>query len=136
MRVRKMKLPPSNTIVYTLDGGDWIFGHGSQDYFIDVPDAVAQVCLTRLALNQGEWFLDTSDGTPWNTQVLGKFTGNVRDLIIQSRINGTPGLAPNGITSYSSSLGASVPRQFLVNANLTTIYSANQVGIAGTISQP
>ena len=129
-----MILPPSNSQVYTLDGGDWQFGHGSADYWINVPDAVAQICLTRLALNRGEWFLDTSDGTPWGTQVLGKYTDSVRDLVIQTRINGTPGLAPNGITSYSSSLGATVPRQFLVNANLTTIYSANQVGIAGTIS--
>ena len=133
MRVRKMVLPPTNTNVYTLDGGDWQFGHGSADYFINVPDAVAQIALTRLALNQGEWFLDTSDGTPWNTQVLGKYTGSVRDLVIQSRINGTPGLAPSGITSFSSSLGVSGPRQYLVNMSLATIYSAQPVSIAGTI---
>ena len=116
MRVRKMKLPPSNTNVYTLDGGDWIFGHGSQDYFIDVPDAVAQICLTRLALNRGEWFLDTREGTPYMQDILGHNTNY--DFEIQARILGTPGVTE--LINYSSNIDST--RNLTVNAQIQTVY--------------
>src|SRR5260364_424406 len=45
--------------------GDYAFGRGLSDFEQDTPEAVAQAVKTRLALRFGEWFLDTSDGTPW-----------------------------------------------------------------------
>ena len=45
--------------------GDMQFGHGSADFWHNVPEAVGQSVMTRLLLFAGEWFLDISEGTPW-----------------------------------------------------------------------
>lgn len=116
MRVRKMDAD-----------GDMVFG-GQESLWKDVPDAVAQVAMTRLQLYQGEWFLDTTSGTPWRTKVLGKHTAATRDPVIRARILGTPGVT--GISSYSSTLNRDT-RTFTINAVIDTIYG--KATIQGTL---
>jgi len=120
MRYRKLA-QPTGTNVFNSTGGDYAFGHGSADFWINVPDAPAQAALTRMYLFLGDWFLDTSDGMPWNTKVLGHYTANTRDPAIQSRILGTQGI--KAIRSYSSNVVRDT-RAFTVNAQLDTIYGA------------
>lgn len=95
------------------------FGRGQSNFHRDVPEAPAQVALSRLKLYLGEWFLDTRDGTPWNTQVLGKYTGPTRDMVLRTRILGTPGV--RAITGYASQVNRDT-RQFSVQVQLDTIY--------------
>jgi hypothetical protein len=99
--------------------GDYSFGFGQADFYINSPEAVAQLVLTRLRLDLGAWFLDDSDGTNWKTGVLGNNTASTRDAIIQSRILGTTGV--NSILSYSSSFNGNI-RSFSVAVSLDTIY--------------
>lgn len=99
--------------------GDYSFGHQQADFYINQPEAVAQAVQTRLMLFTGEWFLDTSDGTPWRTEVLGKYTVNTYDLVIKERIIDTPGV--KSLDSYSSSLDRDL-RALRVDASITTIY--------------
>lgn len=102
--------------------GDYTWGGGLSSFFIDKPEAVAQAAGTRLRLQLGEWFLDITDGTPWQTQVLGKYTGNTRDLVLKSRVLGTTGAV--SLASYSSQVGVTGPRGFTVQMTLNTIYGA------------
>ena len=118
MRYRKLSRTPG-TNVFNYTGGDYSFGHGAVNFFINVPDAPAQAALTRMYLFLGDWFLDTSDGTPWNTKVLGHYTANTRDPALQARILGTQGV--KAILSYSSNVNRDT-RAFTVNAELDTIY--------------
>ena len=108
--------------------GDRVFGGDQQAFFIDDPEAVGQAVMTRLRLGLGEWFLNTSDGTAWNTQVLGYHTQGTRDIVIQERVLGTPGLvtSSNPITQYSSSVNPNT-RAFSVSMTIETIYGAAQV---------
>jgi hypothetical protein len=99
--------------------GDYSFGRGSVDFWRDVPDAVAQSVRTRLHLEQGEWYLDSQEGTPWRTEVLGVRTENTRDLMIQMRVTETPGV--NELISYSSNLDRNT-RGFSVGLTINTIY--------------
>ena len=108
MRVRKLD-----------QNGDMSFGHGLRDFWIDVPDGPAQAALTRLMLWLGEWFLDLEDGMPWNTQVLGKYTGDLRDVAIQTRVLGTPGVTE--IVNYYSQFTTSA-RKFSAQVTLNTPY--------------
>ncbi len=101
------------------ENGDYSFGRGTVDFWRDVPDAVAQSVRTRLHLEQGEWYLDSQEGTPWRTQVLGKRTENTRDLMIQMRVTETPGV--NELVSYSSDLNRDT-RGFSVGLTIDTIY--------------
>ena len=39
--------------------GDYSFGQAAPNFWHDVPDAVAQLVVTRFAMWQGEWWLDT-----------------------------------------------------------------------------
>ena len=66
--------------------GDYSFGAQQADFFVDSPEGVAQAVQTRLGLFTGEWFLDTTDGTPWRTEVLGKYTQDSYDAVIKDRI--------------------------------------------------
>jgi len=108
-------------------GGDMVFGKGDKNtHFKDVPEAVGQAVLTRLKLEVGEWFLNLDDGMAWNTKVLGKYTGNVRDITISHRILATPGVSQ--LIQYSSNLNRDT-RGFDVNVLIDTIYGVQPVFI-------
>lgn len=98
---------------------DMTFGQGLHNFFIDVPDAPAQAIVTRLQLNEGEWWLDRSAGTPWATKVLGRYSGNTRDPVINNRIGTTQGV--DSVYQYSSALDRDT-RGFAIQARVKTIY--------------
>ncbi|ABS68878.1 hypothetical protein Xaut_3650 [Xanthobacter versatilis] len=102
--------------------GDMMFGRGQADFYRDVPEAPAQAVKTRLFLRLGEWFLDTSDGTPWNTEILGAHTQNTRDAALRERIEGTTGVS--SLDAYSSSYNSDT-RSLSVSATITTSYGVS-----------
>lgn len=104
--------------------GDYVFGGQQADFYRNSPDGVAQAVQTRLALLRGEWFLDKTEGMPWNTEVLGKYTAATYDSAIRQRILGTPGVTE--LTAYSSSVNAET-RALTVTATISTIYGSTTV---------
>jgi hypothetical protein len=118
MRYRKLSTGKVVDGKYVAEG-DYVFGHGKSDFWIDSPDGVAQHVVTRLRLQYGEWFLDLEEGTPWKTRVLGKHTANTRDMVIRYRTLDTQGV--RNILDYSSHLDRET-RGFGVNILLDTIY--------------
>lgn len=104
--------------------GDYSFGSGLLNFWIDVPDAVAQAVKTRLGLWTGEWFLDVDEGTPWMISVLGKHSKTEADVTIQDRVNDTQGLL--NIANYDSTLDP-VNRKFAVDMLINTIYGPSQI---------
>lgn len=108
------------------NSGDYTFGQSGANFLINDAAAVAQVIGTRLLLMQGEWFLNTADGTPYSTQILGKGTKALYDAAIQARILGTQGIVNgarvnlvNQILSYSS---IQKNRVLTVTCTVNTIY--------------
>ena len=101
--------------------GDMQFGSNQGNFLRNSPDAVAQIVGSRLSLWLGQWFLDTSQGMPWGTKVLGKYTGDTRDASIQSQVLGTPGVLK--IAAYSSSLNRDT-RGFSWAATIDTLYGS------------
>ncbi len=73
--------------------GDYTIG---VPFLANSPQCVAQAIVTRLALWQGEWFLDVTDGTPWLQSILGRKQNP--DAYIKQRILGTPGVT--GLIEY------------------------------------
>jgi hypothetical protein len=113
--------------VRALDAsGDITFGRGGANYLVNSPQAVAQKVGTRLRLWQDEWFLDTSDGTPFAQGILGLNTGPLYDRLIQDRILGTPNVIK--IVSYSSNL-ATLPRKLTVACSVLTSFSTEPVEV-------
>lgn len=108
--MRYRKLTPS---------GDYQFGNQQADFWRDVPDAPAQAVKTRLHLQLGEWFLDLTEGTPWKTRVLGKYTRDTRNPVIQARVLGTRGV--RRILSYGSQVNPDT-RRFEVQVTIDTIF--------------
>ena len=100
------------------------FGHGANDFWRDLPEAPAQCIKTRLGLELGQWFLAVSDGTDYQTRVLGKYTGSTRDVVIRERVLGTPGVTK--IAAYSSSLDRET-RRWTVSATVDTAYGATTI---------
>lgn len=98
--------------------GDYVLGTGA-DFHINTADAVAQAVQTRLMLFTGEWFLDLLEGTPWRTEILGKFTQKTYDTVIKQRILGTPGV--NTIVDYQSTYDGE-KRTLAIRATIDTIY--------------
>lgn len=109
--------------------GDYTIG---LPFFVNVPQAVEQAISTRLKLWLGEWFLDTTDGTPYFQQVLGERSraGKNPDAAIQRRILGTPGVKQ--ILAYSSQYTGNI-RQLTVNATVLTIYSTTPISFSTTL---
>lgn len=109
----------------TPNGDSTIFS-GNTQFLVNSPQCVAQAVLTRLRLWQGQWFLDSSVGVPYTTQVLGFGTSASRDVVIQTAIINTPGV--NQILSYSSSLDNK--RLFHVSVIFNTIYGTEPVTVS------
>jgi len=70
--------------------GDMQFGNGG--FLVDSPEAVAQAILTRLRLWAGEWFLDTSKGTPYEQAMLGTGKAQTAEPAMRERILETEGV--------------------------------------------
>jgi hypothetical protein len=81
----------------------------------DTPETVAQAVISRLSLWQGEWFLDTTEGTPYLQSIVG-FSTNY-DIDIQERILNTKGV--RGLLNYTSEI---TNRVLNVTFTLDTIY--------------
>lgn len=81
---------------------DYVFGQGPSEFLVDSPQAVLQAIRTRFRLFEGEFFIDTSAGTPWFTDILGENTQPLYDAAIQERILATIGVA--SLSEYASVL--------------------------------
>jgi hypothetical protein len=109
------------------------FGHGSADFWHDQPELVGQSIKTRLLLFAGEWFLDTTEGTPWGGfplnelvvrqgRVLAEQTRLSRDLAIKQRVIQTEGVL--GISDYDSTFDPDT-RNFSIGMTVDTIYGSS-----------
>jgi hypothetical protein len=107
--------------------GDYVFGQGDADFFVDEPAAVAQAVKTRLRLFQGEYFVDTTVGMPWQTKVLGYNRQDTYDAAIRSTISQTEGFS--SFVSYSSELNK-ITRMLTVGGSINTIYSGQPTQLA------
>jgi hypothetical protein len=106
--------------------GDYTFGQQQSNFWVNVPDGVAQAVATRLRLWSGQWFLDTTEGTDWQGKVLGNRTNLTRDVEIQQRVLNTPGATQ--INGYSSSFDPDT-RAFRASFQLDTqfgLYAGQQ----------
>lgn len=109
MRVRK-----------TDAAGDYVFGGNQQSFYRDQPEAVAQIVESRLNLWLGQWYLDLAEGTPYQTQVLGKYTEKTRDPVMRARILGSPGVSE--LKAFGSTFNGDT-RALTVSAEIGTVYS-------------
>lgn len=101
------------------DDKDMTFGNQQADFWRDVPQAPAQAVETRLGLFSGEWYIDISEGTPYQGGVLGKHTQASYDPILRDRILNSEGVI--AILSYESIYDGDL-RTLTVRAEIDTIY--------------
>jgi hypothetical protein len=112
--------------------GDMQFGHSAGDFWKDQPEAVGQSVKTRLLLFAGEWYLDTTAGTPWGGfplnqsvvrqgRILAEHTQFSRDAAIRERIITTNGVMT--VSNYGSAFNAN-SRSFSVGAVIDTVYGS------------
>lgn len=104
--------------------GDYTFGSGDDTWLINSPEAVAQAIKTRFELWYGEWFLDTTAGTPWIQSVLGKQKPETYNLAIRQRILETRGV--RSILSFNTIVNTTT-RRVEFTATVDTIYGTTTV---------
>ena len=103
--------------------GDMVFGQGAGNFFKDVPEATGQAISTKLKLFQGEWFIYTTAGVPWESQVFGFGTIPFYDFVIQDTIASAPGFS--SLVNYSSYIDQK--RNVSISATVNTIYGITTV---------
>jgi len=108
---------------------DYTFGQGSANFLVDSPATVAQSILTRLRLWEGEWFLDTTEGTPWLQKILGAGHKAIYDLAITTRVLETRGVT--GIENYESVLTPA--RRLQVSMNVVTEFSEEPINVEAVV---
>lgn len=113
------------------EDGDYVFGRGVDEILVDSPATVAQAVRTRLLLATGEWFLDESEGTPYEEAILGTGKQTLYDAAIQDRILGSPGVT--SIDAYASFLNDR--RQLQIACTISTQYGG-QLALTASTPQP
>lgn len=106
------------------DDGDYTFGQGDGTFLVNTPECVAQAVKTRFELWKGQWFLDTTEGTPYIQSVLGKQRPEVYNLAIRDRISTTPGVL--SILSFDTVNNGNT-RRVTFTASINTIYGQTTV---------
>lgn len=107
--------------------GDYTFGQSSANFLVDSPAAVAQLVQTRLLLVAGEWFLDTSAGTPYSTEILGPHRQSLYDQAIRQVVLRTPNVS--GIADYASILDPAT-RALSVRMTIDTSFGTTEVQVS------
>jgi len=103
--------------------GDYALGTGA-DFYVDQPEAVAQIVKTRLLLYRGEWNLSPDDGMPWRSEVLRSLPPRAYDALVRQTILSTPGVI--SLIAYNSDI---TDRALSINATIQTEYGESQVAL-------
>lgn len=106
------------------NNNDYTFGSGINNFLQNTPDAVAQAVQTRLKLWAGEWFLDVTEGTPYLSGILGKYTNDTVDQLIKQRILETQGI--KSILTYEGVYNGD-NRSYTVSATIDTVYGLTDI---------
>jgi hypothetical protein len=112
---------------------DMTFGRGGLDFIVDTPEAVAQSVYTRLCLWEGEWYLNTMEGTPWLQQILGNPPSSAVDSAIRERIYGTPYVMR--LYDYASFYDAAM-RTFTISCKIITAFGQVTSPPPGAVMSP
>lgn len=104
--------------------GDMNFGNQQADFYRDNPQAVAQAVWTRLRLWVGEWFIDQTEGTPYQQAALGTNKKATIEPAIRARILGTEGVT--SIESFSLAINPD-DRVASINAVINTAFGSTQL---------
>lgn len=107
--------------------GDYAFGSSQLNFLVNSPAAVAQVVETTLRLWLGEWYLDTTIGTPYVEGVLGKHSQAQADSTLISIITGVQGVL--SIQNFQSVIDPVTRTYSEVGGTLDTIYGETQLQI-------
>lgn len=105
--------------------GDYSFGSGIQNFFINSPEAVAQVVQTTFRLWLGEWYLNIDDGTPYPEGVLGKKSKEEADATMIAQ-----GLRCQGVLNiqdFQSQIDPATRKYSIIRFLINTIYGPTQV---------
>lgn len=107
--------------------GDFTFGNGSKNFWVNVPETVGQIVQTSLLLWLGEWYLDVTQGMPWIQGVLGKHNQATADATIQDYINNIQGVTD--ISAFTSDDNQN-SRKYTGEVTIDTVYGPTTVQIA------
>ncbi|MBL0320448.1 MAG: hypothetical protein IPP74_14330 [Alphaproteobacteria bacterium] len=106
--------------------GDMTFGNGLLDFYINNPAAVGQAVETRLKLWLGEWFVDVTQGTQYQTNVLGTGKATSAGPTIRQRILETQGVTE--ITKFDLNIDVN-GRSLSIVATINTIYGTTNIQV-------
>ena len=106
------------------DQDDYTFGKGEDTFLTDSAECVAQAIKTRLQLWYGQWFLDTTEGTPWMQSLMGKRSSAAMELALRRRILATEGV--KSILSFTASFNPST-RRTVITTTVDTLYGQTTV---------
>lgn len=95
------------------------FGSQQADFLRNTPETVAQAVVTRLGLWLDEWFLDSTEGTPYAQAVLGKYTRQTVEPAIRQRILQTENVT--GITEFGIQFDPD-ERKVFIQATIDTTF--------------
>ena len=104
--------------------GDMTFGNQQADFFRDKPEAVAQAIWTRLRLWVGEWFIDQTEGTPYQQAMLGTNKKRTIEPAMRQRILQTEGVT--NIEEFQLTIDPDT-RTANINAVVNTVYGSTQL---------
>lgn len=101
------------------DQDDYTFGKGEGTFLTDSAECVAQAIKTRLQLWYGQWFLDTTEGTPWMQSLMGKRSSTAMELALRQRILATEGV--KSILSFTVNFNPST-RRMVITTTVETLF--------------
>ncbi|HBV39217.1 MAG TPA: hypothetical protein DEF05_05915 [Erwinia sp.] len=104
--------------------GDYAFGKGDSAFLVNSPECVAQAIKTRLQLWYGQWFLDTTEGTPWLQSLTGRQNSTAAEMVLRQRILATQGV--KSILSFNTTFDSS-SRRAIFTVTVETLYGTTTV---------
>ena len=106
------------------DQDDYTFGKGEGAFLTNSAECVAQAIKTRLQLWYGQWFLDTTEGTPWMQSLMGKRSSAAMELALRKRILATAGV--KSILSFTATFNPST-RRMVITTTVETLFGQTTV---------
>jgi hypothetical protein len=107
--------------------GDYSFGQGSKDFYINNPAAVAQACLTNLLLFSGEWYLNNNLGVPYFEGILGVHGQAQADATFMAAITAVQGVV--SLVNYESTLDPVTRAYSVASGTINTIYGETELDV-------